>query len=341
MKQRYFSLIMLVSVLTAKAQDEQPAMELVVPPAEMETTEIIISSRSMVEESPIVLYGQMGIVENDLYLQGLSPFCPESWIKGTISEDGATVVFETPQYVGVTSEKHNDPVWITSSPATAPLVMDWSSETHELSCQTYVENYSPSVVINYDIYSNVKIAPYKRDTAIVPPAEMETYGISISGRAEEWERDTVFYGKIGFIDEDVYIQGLSSVCPESWVKGTFSEDGATVLFDSPQYAGAIPYYRNKSIWISSSSVASPLAMDWSSETRKLSCEVYYESYSPLAVWSHEVYSNVKIELLNPNAINEVNCEAQSAVYSLYGTRVDAQDRGFMIDKATNRVVYRR
>ena len=76
-------------------------------------------------------------------------------------------------------------------------------------------------------------------TPVVAPENLVTAEYSLKAYDSKEE---VFYCsvQVGFDGTDVYIQGLSSYLPESWIKGSLSEN--TVTFPGSQYIGSVGDY---------------------------------------------------------------------------------------------------
>ena len=79
----------------------------------------------------------------------------------------------------------------------------------------------------YDIAENEKVE-------VTPPEGMEANIYTLTATdlqfGEDYPEDHKADVMVGFVGNDVYIQGLSKWLPEAWVKGTMSDDGTTVTF---------------------------------------------------------------------------------------------------------------
>lgn len=129
------------------------------PPRKAEVLDATITAESAVRPYDHSWAGKLCFVNQDVYVQGLSEFCPESWVKGTISTDESSATFASPQWAGFNSV--NDPVWITAPfpYAQTQFVMDWDPETCSLYCEDgYLENYYPDEICHYDDYRRVRIS---------------------------------------------------------------------------------------------------------------------------------------------------------------------------------------
>ena len=79
----------------------------------------------------------------------------------------------------------------------------------------------------YDIAENEKVE-------VTPPEGMEANIYTLTATdlqfGEDYPEDHKADVMVGFVGNDVYIQGLSKWLPEAWVKGTMSDDGTTATF---------------------------------------------------------------------------------------------------------------
>lgn len=86
---------------------------------------------------------------------------------------------------------------------------------------------------------NIEMSPMTAETVEVPASlAVENYVVSST--------DSPYIAQVGFDGNDVYVKGLISAMPESWIKGTLDEDGK-VTFANGQYLGiarSATVYRN-------------------------------------------------------------------------------------------------
>lgn len=183
-------------------------------------------------------------------------------ISGTIADDKVT--FTLPQVVRqVTIEDEGETVTydIVVAAFTKQLLDDgyetWlapdnQTVTFNLGADGSLTASNPDVMIgvgiDMDEYGiqwtgfgdiNIEMSPMTAKTVEVPASlAVENYVVSST--------NSPYIAQVGFDGNDVYIKGLISVMPESWVKGTLGEDGK-VTFANGQYLGiarSATTYRN-------------------------------------------------------------------------------------------------
>ena len=74
-------------------------VEVVTPPAELVTEDYVVTARNYKNDADVSAPLLVGFDGNDVYIQGLCTYLPESWVKGTLS--GTTVTFAYGQYFGI------------------------------------------------------------------------------------------------------------------------------------------------------------------------------------------------------------------------------------------------
>lgn len=174
---------------------------------------------------------------DDFYIQGLSYYFKDGWIKGTVS--GTTVTFVSGQVVGGDEYGNNyicgsdDGKTLAESivfnynsaegvlSAVTPLILD-NGVTDGFSIYAYWEQ--PVFTKEQPKGPEVVVAPEGLQTDEWAISAMTNFGDPVSG-----------YLNIGFDGNDVYLQGLCTYLPESWIKGTL--DGNTITFAGDQYFG--------------------------------------------------------------------------------------------------------
>jgi len=175
-----------------------------------------------------------------------------TWIEGSLSADGKTLTFPMGQQIWEDNE--GGPLAIA--------VLDKDESSHALA---YNRNASISEVtytiegdkvilsgtsekrilgivskltgawVNFGEYGTV-YKEYMFNDPVTPPAgiELNTFRLSaVEHMTEQWYTTEV---KVGFVGNDVYIQGLNKYLPGAWVKGTLNEKG-TIATIPIQYMG--------------------------------------------------------------------------------------------------------
>lgn len=174
---------------------------------------------------------------SDVYIQGLSYYFKDGWIKGTIN--GNTYSFPNGQYIG---EDDYGPEYLCGAdePETMVenIIFNYNAEEELLECVTtyLLENPNATEPYPYSYW-------YKPIFSKTEPADNRLVSLPEGVEAEEWvityinNMDVPSSGslKIGFDGNDVYLQGLCSHLPEAWIKGSLN--GTTITFPGRQYFG--------------------------------------------------------------------------------------------------------
>ena len=197
---------------------------------------------------------QIGIDGNDVYLQGFSVYLPEAWIKGTLNDDYTQVTFPV-QYYG--DLYGNDLYFYPVSPVGDEYVLVDAVFDYNERADVFVlnqdqvcyilENAHPDHLGWYYQYdSEMSITP-DAGTVVVPegletqPYMLTGYYMGYYDDVDMWfEGEPLMAGvKVGFDGDDIYIQGMCSYLPKSWVKGHL--EGDSYVFDNGQYFGPFAY----------------------------------------------------------------------------------------------------
>lgn len=175
----------------------------------------------------------------DIYLQGLSIYFKEGWIKGTVS--GTTATFDSGQIAG--SDEYGANYICGSNDGetySENFVFDFDSENGILKAVTPIiletgNTEEFSVCAFWQLPTFTKEQP-KGPEMVVAPEGLETEEWAISAMTNFGD-PVAGYVYIGFDGNDVYMKGLCTYLPESWIKGTLKDN--TITFAGDQYFG--PY----------------------------------------------------------------------------------------------------
>ena len=182
---------------------------------------------------------------SDIYIQGLAHYYPDGWIKGTIS--GNTAVFANSQLAG--SDGFGIYYILGSDDAltlSESIVFSFDATQGILKAAVSYIFESPEPTASEDGIASyafwvmptfTKEQP-KGPEPVVAPEGLKTEEWAVSA-ADNYGAPVSTYFQIGFDGNDVYLQGFTHYLPETWLKGTLSEDGKTITFEGNQYFG--PY----------------------------------------------------------------------------------------------------
>lgn len=179
--------------------------------------------------------------DNDVYVQGISTAFPDAWVKGTIS--GNAVKFDKFQYVGKYNNTHD--CWFIGYNTTGKVITD-ATATYDAAAKTIT--FKEDLLINAAIdkvyylnwFSNVVVSEEEVEDPelVVLPADAQVAGWYMNGGTLEDQNEVELANQnvnVAFVDNDVYVQGISPAFPTAWVKGTI--DGTTITFDRFQFVG--------------------------------------------------------------------------------------------------------
>ena len=175
---------------------------------------------------------------DDVYVSGLSYFCPDAFVKGTFTNDN-TVVFTAWQYCGSYSFSDGDAdiyfagVEDLTNRVAADCVATYDAANDVFTFTNYpAEFYSMGEDSGLTAYWNPGTTITKIEGEVELPVEipsdLETEVYSYSAQDYFDEKEVSWSVKVGFYNEEVYIQGLSSVLPNAWVKGTLADGVVTI-----------------------------------------------------------------------------------------------------------------
>lgn len=181
---------------------------------------------------------------NDIYIQGLADAegLAEAWIKGTKNADGK-YVFKAGQYLG--ADSYDAYIFIgydeaNQTIADAVLSVDAESGVYKFDTQFIVNaSYIDRLYFSTRYASESTIAIQGVvETVVTPPAEMLEENYLFTGTSSG---NAVSHAvKVGFVGNDVYVQGLSETLPEAWVMGTKDESN-NITFAAGQWMGTYTY----------------------------------------------------------------------------------------------------
>ena len=172
---------------------------------------------------------------DDVYVSGLSFFIPDAFVKGTFIDE-TTVVFDKWQYCGSYSFSDGDAdIYFagTSSGDPEDCEAKYDAENDVFTFTNYpAEFYSMDEDFGLTSYWKPGTTITKIDGEVELPVEIPSDLVTedYSYIAQDYfdEKEVSWSVKVGFYNEDVYIQGLSSVLPKAWVKGVLANGVVTI-----------------------------------------------------------------------------------------------------------------
>ena len=213
------------------------------PPADipLETYYLNTAINDGYEWEPYFTTVNVGIDGEDMWLQGISHYLPEAWIKGHI--DGNTVTFPNPQLLGTYELllyfKAADYDPLTGNTTQKDMVLTIEDE-NTFYTYDYIFITSDEHSLNYlNYYQGLTLSKYP-DPVVTVPAGLKTYEYTFSYKtrtesgALEPQQHTV---NVGIDGDHVYIQGMWDYLPESWVEGQLVN--GQLVFSLPQFIGTI------------------------------------------------------------------------------------------------------
>ena len=242
-------------------QEEERVIDdvLVELPAGVETEEWALEGYFVIDEDTYYKVAnslQLGIKGQDVYIQGLSYYLPEAWVKATLSADGKSITIPSPQYYGTLEydgssypsylllNRYDGEQNIDECPETVSFNFDKENGTIEVPEDIFlVENAKPvRDFYGYGYYSGVTI---HKGAPVVPelvelPEGVEATEYHFAAYDTYFKKDVEYAVQVAFDNTDVYFLGLSPTVPEAWVKGTLA-NGVVTLPDN-QYMGVYDSY---------------------------------------------------------------------------------------------------
>lgn len=246
-----------------------------------------------------------------------------SWVMGTLNEEGTTITVKLGQYLYEDAEHgfvtlqmveyNDDEEWfdpISTEEITYTVDGDiislngtyrkgkclgvvWETANEWAGNADYGTKYAPVTVIEpVEVPEDITLNTYKFK------------GIGYGGTELEY---TV---NVGFVENDMYIQGIFADTPRGWIKGTV--EGDTVTFKSPQFLGNAAFDNKRELFM----VATALDNTYDIIDLKLvydkenDCYTNSDQYLVLNTSKHTVYM---LEAINQFSLNRIST---NGVYSI-------------------------
>ena len=293
---------------------------------------------------------------NNIYIQGLSAYVPEAWIKGTINGDKAT--FATRQYMGT---GYGQSVYtIGYNGSETDIVFNYDATNGTLTTDTYILGISSTDVLLQQL-TGVVLTRNSGDTpadeVVTPPASLKTTEYMFKASSIQYDTEGAISGlepvqwnvRVGFVGSKyVYIQGLCPYIPDAWVRGEMNTDGE-VTFTNGQYYGKTAYNQGMYFGGMIFNDLSDVVLDWSSSTLTFTGGSYYmvvnsrkNTLAPYAVYAGITITRIKDVAATPAdpTIYEYfpyNAKAGYGYATFYVPTQDVDGNAILMDKLAYRI----
>ena len=180
----------------------------------------------------------------EVYVQGLSHFFRDAWLKGTLDTETGLVTFPAGQFVGWFDRGNDFMLGSEDGETVCDIVYQYDAVAQRMTQVTpYI--YESVATDHFQKYhgcwtSTVMEMPVE-DSEIEAPEglETETYYFMAQERMQnedEWNAFS-FQTQVGFDGKDVYFKGFTDYSSAFWARGRMSDDGKTVTIPASQYMG--------------------------------------------------------------------------------------------------------
>lgn len=302
--------------------------ELVTPPDGLTTTDWPISANNFyVGDTNTGSYSstvKLGIVGTDVYIQGMDSFLPDAWVKGTYDAEAKTVTIPV-TYMGI-HENVTHYLGRYSSDGPTDIVLTYDEEDNTYSSSSSVMIYKGSATTaSVAFYNGLLIGT--PPTPVTAPDGLITEDMPFKGKLNGATTETEGTVKVGFVDNDVYIQGLfSSVVATGWIKGTISDGKAT--FPVNQYIGNRSNGTRVYLVGYANSTVGDVVFNYDATNKVFtSTNMVLASGAKNSLSPYSFYSAGLTIGTQPDGINAINADVKSADegawYTVNGVRVAA------------------
>ena len=291
--------------------------------------------------------------DTEIYIQGVSYFIPDAYIKGTV--EGNTITFKGGQYFG--QYKFTDG---------AADMYFYAYDTESGDCTATISNNDELITFNNEVgdYYVLGDAEGFSDTwssltltmtdesalPVEPPTGMETADYAyagVSGFSGGGEFSRIV--KVGFYGNEVYLQGISEDIPGAWIKGTL--DNGIATFATGQLLGQ--YSSSRSLYFHGLNEGDgdpviPVEFSYDAESNTFINQTQIIiSYLPDNWWDESANRNALYEYVKSAVISKIvekpatpeNPSISNMQYLVAGDRlltnvtvVDTEGKGIVADK---------
>jgi len=291
--------------------------------------------------------------DTEIYIQGVSYFIPDAYIKGTV--EGNTITFKGGQYFG--QHKFSDG---------AADMYFYANDTESGDCTATISNNDELITFNNvvgdyyvqgdaegfsDTWSSLTLTMTDESALPVePPTGMETADYAyagVSGFSNGGEFSRIV--KVGFYGNEVYLQGISEDIPGAWIKGTL--DNGIVTFATGQLLGQ--YSSSRSLYFHGLNEGDgdpviPVEFSYDEESNTFTNQTsIIITYLPDDWWDESTSKNALYEYVKSAVISKItekpatpeNPSISNMQYLVAGDRlltnvtvVDTEGQGIVADK---------
>lgn len=291
--------------------------------------------------------------DTEIYIQGVSYFIPDAYIKGTV--EGNTITFKGGQYFG--QYKFTDG---------AADMYFYANDTESGDCTATISNNDELITFNNvvgdyyvlgdaegfsDTWSSLTLTMTDESALPVePPTDMETADYAyagVSGFTGGGEFSRIV--KVGFYGNEVYLQGISEDIPGAWIKGTL--DNGVATFATGQLLGQ--YSSSRSLYFHGLNEGDgdpviPVEFSYDAESNTFTNQTsIIITYLPDDWWDESTSRNALYEYVKSAVISKItekpatpeNPSISNMQYLVAGDRlltnvtvVDTEGKGIVADK---------
>ena len=167
-------------------------------------------------------------VEGDqVTIVGLAYWFEDGAITGTMVDN--VITFASGQLVG--TDEYGDEFLVGSADGQtiSDIVFTYDPATQTLSCNMYIiESASATALQAYAYWAGADFSATEPETpeAVVVPEDLETALYKFEGHDSYFDTAVVKFVYVGFDEDTVYVQGMSDMVADGWIKGVKAEDGS-------------------------------------------------------------------------------------------------------------------
>ena len=211
--------------------DEQPLS----PPEGLVASDFYMTTavNDGMDWDPVAVVVKMGMDGEDVWLQGISRYLPDAWIKGV--HQGDKIVFENPQLLGSYGMLFYfkcaafDPTTGNTTQKNMELTINGDGSFSTIDYIFTTVHKDELQYINY--YQGLTLSQYP-DVVVIPPIGLQEHDYNFSYKTKAGP-----YGplvprqmkvKVVFFEDEVYIRGMCELLPNAWVMGRLV-DGKLVM----------------------------------------------------------------------------------------------------------------